>query len=52
LDKEDADAEEAVDARVARDDEAAKDILELNLLLTMLLLPKERSDEKETTVIM
>jgi hypothetical protein len=45
VDKDDTDAEAAVDTREARDDEAAKGILELNLLLKMLLLPIERSDE-------
>ena len=55
LDKEDAaDAEEAVDVRDARDDDdAANDMLDANnLLLTMLLLPKERSDEINEAVIM
>jgi len=52
LEKEDADAEEAVDVREARDDDAAKDMLDVNLLLTMLLLPKERSDEVEAVIIM
>ena len=54
LDNEDADAEEAVDVRDARDDDdAANDMLDAtNLLLTMLLLPKERSDEINEAVIM
>mmetsp|Transcript_28957 Transcript_28957/g.44721 ORF Transcript_28957/g.44721 Transcript_28957/m.44721 type:complete len:86 (-) Transcript_28957:162-419(-) len=52
LEKEDADAEEAVDVREARDDDAAKDMLDVNLLLTMLLLlPKERSDEVEAVIM-
>ena len=56
LDKEDADAEDAVDAREVRDDDAAKDILEviLMLFLKMLLpLPKEsrRSDEQEIAAV-
>mmetsp|Transcript_37053 Transcript_37053/g.75559 ORF Transcript_37053/g.75559 Transcript_37053/m.75559 type:complete len:82 (-) Transcript_37053:109-354(-) len=48
LEKEDADADEAVDVREARDD-AAKDMLDVNLLLTML--PKERSDEVEAVIM-
>ena len=55
LDKEDTDADDAVDAREVRDDDAAKDILEviLMLLLKMLLpLPKERrSDEQEIAAV-
>jgi len=42
-----------VDVREARDDDAAKDMLDVNLLLTMLLLlPKvERSDEVEAVIM-
>ena len=37
LDKEDADAEDAVDASEVRDDDAAKDILEVILMLLLVL---------------
>ena len=52
LGKDDADAEEAADVRDARDDDdAANDMLDSNLILTMLLLPNERSDKNEAVIM-